>query len=46
MDKIMLGTDYPYEEMDECMSFLEGLQMSTDERALLYHENAAGLGLG
>jgi uncharacterized protein len=45
MDKIMLGTDYPYEEMDECMSFLEGLQMSTDERALLYHENAAGLGL-
>lgn len=46
MDKIMLGTDYPYEEMDECMSFLRSLPMSADERALLYHENAAGLGLG
>ncbi len=24
MDKILLGTDYPYEEMAECMRFLEG----------------------
>jgi predicted TIM-barrel fold metal-dependent hydrolase len=44
MDKILLGTDYPYEEMGECMRFLEGLGMPDEEKAQLYYENAAGLG--
>ncbi len=44
MDKILLGTDYPYEEMDDCMRYLEGLGMPEEEKAQLYHENAAALG--
>lgn len=44
MDRILLGTDYPYEEMSECLGFLEGLDLSEDEKARLYHANAAGLG--
>jgi len=39
----MLGTDYPYEEMDECMSFLEGLDMTAAEKGLLYRDNAMKL---
>ncbi len=45
MDKILLGTDYPYEEMDECLAFLEGLGLSDAEKAQLYHGNAAAIGL-
>ncbi|MFH0916394.1 MAG: amidohydrolase family protein [bacterium] len=44
MDKILLGTDYPYEEMGDCMRFLEGLGMSEDEKTQLYSGNAAHLG--
>jgi predicted TIM-barrel fold metal-dependent hydrolase len=44
MDKILLGTDYPYEEMGESISFLEGLGLSEAERVQLYHGNAAKLG--
>ena len=44
MDKILLGTDYPYEEMDDCMRFLEGLEMPGEEKAQLFYKNAAALG--
>jgi predicted TIM-barrel fold metal-dependent hydrolase len=44
MDRIVLGTDYPYEEMDEAMGFLEGLALEVDDGALIYHENAVALG--
>lgn len=44
MDKILLGTDYPYEEMTESIAFLESLGMTAGEKALLYHDNAAELG--
>jgi predicted TIM-barrel fold metal-dependent hydrolase len=44
MEKIMLATDYPYEEMGECMSFLKGLALSDEEEAQLFHDNAAALG--
>lgn len=44
MDKILLGTDYPYEEMGECMKFLEDLGMSDEEKVKLYHSNATALG--
>jgi hypothetical protein len=46
MDRILLGTDYPYEEMDQCLDFLEGLGLTDNERAQLYHDNAAALGFG
>lgn len=44
MERILLGTDYPYEEMDECMAFLESAGMSDEEKAQLYHRNAVELG--
>jgi predicted TIM-barrel fold metal-dependent hydrolase len=46
MDKILLGTDHPFEEMDECMAFLEGLRLVEEDRERLYRGNAAALGLG
>jgi predicted TIM-barrel fold metal-dependent hydrolase len=45
MDKILLGTDYPYEDMGEAMSFLEGLGLSGEEKDMLYGGNAEKLGL-
>jgi predicted TIM-barrel fold metal-dependent hydrolase len=44
MDKILLGTDYPYEEMTECVDFLKGLSLSDEEQAQLFHRNAGVLG--
>ncbi len=44
MDRITLGTDFPYEDMDACMDFLRSLPMSEDERTMLYETNARALG--
>ena len=44
MDKIMLGTDYPYEEMPESISFIEALPMTDGEKAMLYSGNAWTVG--
>jgi uncharacterized protein len=44
MDKIMLGSDYPYEEMPEAMAFLESLGLSQPEKEQLYYRNAAQIG--
>ena len=46
MDKIVLGTDHPYEEMNESLAFLSGLRLSPSESAELFEGNAAGLGFG
>ena len=43
MDRIMFGTDYPYEDLDEAFAFLDGLGLSPDEEAALYEGNAGGL---
>jgi hypothetical protein len=45
MEKIMLGTDYPYEDLDECFAFLDCLCLSAEEEALLYEGNALRMGL-
>lgn len=45
MDKIMLGTDHPYEDMTECVEFLESLALSADEKTMLYSANAKRLGI-
>ena len=44
LDRIVLGTDYPYEEMDECLAFLRGLPMDAAEAGRLYGSNAAAVG--
>jgi predicted TIM-barrel fold metal-dependent hydrolase len=45
MEKILLGTDYPYEEMTESLAFLDGLGLSEKDKELLYFGNAARLGI-
>ena len=45
MDRILLGTDHPYDSMKDCLAFLESLELSADEKSLLYGKNAAALGL-
>jgi predicted TIM-barrel fold metal-dependent hydrolase len=44
-DRILLGTDYPYEDSDECMEFLEGLSISGEEKEKIYFQNARQLGI-
>ena len=44
MDRILLGTDFPYEEMEDCMKFLRSLPLTDDEKSKLYEENAKALG--
>jgi predicted TIM-barrel fold metal-dependent hydrolase len=45
MDKITLGTDYPFGNMSECVAFLDGQGLSEAEREQLYEGNAARLGI-
>jgi predicted TIM-barrel fold metal-dependent hydrolase len=45
IERIMLGSDYPYEEMDEAMSFLEGMGLSEDEKEQLYFRGAERIGM-
>jgi len=44
MDRILLGTDFPYEKMGDCMAFLESLPLSAGEKSRLYEANAESLG--
>ena len=43
IDKIIFGSDFPYEESGECISFLESLSLSDEERSKIYHLNATQL---
>jgi len=45
-DKILLATDYPYEEMDECVTFVESLGLSQDEKEGIYYRGSSLLGFG
>ncbi len=45
MDRIVLGTDHPYEDMQECMDFLHSLSLDEADAALLYEQNGAALGI-
>lgn len=45
MPRILLGTDYPFEDMSESVDFLEDLDMSAKDRSMLFRENAVSLGL-
>ena len=44
MDRVMLGTDFPYEDMSDCMHYLAGLPLSDEEKTKLYEANAKALG--
>ena len=45
LERILLGTDYPYEDPGECMQFLEGLPISQEEKDKIYSLNASQVGI-
>ena len=45
IDRILLGTDYPYEDPEECIEFIEGLPLPPSEKEKVYSANAAQLGI-
>lgn len=45
LDRILLGTDYPYEDSSECMQFIEGLPISQEEKDKIYSLNASQVGI-
>jgi predicted TIM-barrel fold metal-dependent hydrolase len=44
VERILLGTDYPYEDPKECMRFLEGLSLSQEDKDKIYYQNAKQMG--
>ncbi|MFH1488968.1 MAG: amidohydrolase family protein [Pseudomonadota bacterium] len=44
IDRVLLGTDYPYEDSGECMAFLEGLSLDQADRDKVYSLNAEQFG--
>ena len=46
IDRILLGTDYPYEDAEECMEFLKGLPISQGDKDKIYSLNAGQVGIG
>jgi len=45
IDRILLGTDYPYEDPEECMQFLKGLPISQEDKDKVYSLNASQIGI-
>lgn len=43
MDRVLLGSDHPYEDMADCMKFLASLPLTDDEKTKLYEANARAL---
>jgi hypothetical protein len=39
-----IGTDYPFEDMNECMAFLDDQPMTEHEREYLHEATATRLG--
>lgn len=44
MDRILLGTDFPYENMKDCMDYLRSVPLTDDEAYSLFEGNARALG--
>jgi uncharacterized protein len=40
IERILLATDYPYEDSNECVQFLEGLPITQEDRDKIYSRNA------
>jgi uncharacterized protein len=45
IDRILLSTDYPYEDSDECLQFLESLPINDEDKDKMYSLNAGHLGI-
>jgi len=45
-DRMVIGSDHPFEDMDKCIEFLDAQPMSDSERDDLYWRTAAGLKMG
>jgi predicted TIM-barrel fold metal-dependent hydrolase len=45
MEKVLLGTDFPYEDMGDCMNYLASLPLTEEEKTKLYETNATALGI-
>jgi predicted TIM-barrel fold metal-dependent hydrolase len=45
IDRILLGTDYPYEETEDCMRFLRRIKISDEEKDKIYSLNAMQIGI-
>ncbi len=45
IDRMLLGSDYPYEDTRECIQFLEQLPISQAEKEMIYCRNAQALGI-
>ena len=45
VDRVVLGTDYPYENANECLQFLESVPLTQADREKIYHQNAGRLGI-
>jgi predicted TIM-barrel fold metal-dependent hydrolase len=45
IDRILLATDYPYEDQSECLDFIDQLPISAEEKEKVYFQNAAQLGV-
>jgi predicted TIM-barrel fold metal-dependent hydrolase len=45
IDRILLATDYPYEDSDECIRFVEGLPITQTEKEKIYYLNARKFGI-
>ena len=45
IDRILLSVDYPYEDADACIRFIEGLPISQGEREKIYYQNAQRIGI-
>ena len=44
VERILLGSDYPFENGVQSIAFLEGLPISSEEKDMIYHKNAMRLG--
>ena len=44
-ERILLGTDYPFEDMEESIRFVDGLPLSSEDRERIYGRNAEALGI-
>ena len=45
LDRILLGTDYPFEDMTASVQWLEGLSLSSDDLSSIWETNASSCGI-
>jgi predicted TIM-barrel fold metal-dependent hydrolase len=45
IDRIILGTDYPYEDASDCMDFIAGMNLSQEDQDKIYFKNAERMGI-